>query len=115
MAMVLCTGVDKSVLQTRKFLLENSGHEVFVAADENALIAACRQHSFDVAVIGQTASADTKRRISDLIKQHCPEVKILELYPRNADKALDDADSWLVVPVDQANELAERVNDLAKD
>jgi hypothetical protein len=88
------------------------GHEVFVAADENALIAICQQHSFDIAVIGQTASPNTKLRISTLIKQHCPDVKILELYPSYAGKTLDDADSWLVVPAEEATELAERVNKL---
>lgn len=114
MAMVLCTGVDVSVLQTRKLILEEAGHTVFAVTDENALVAACQTHSFDVAVIGQTVSTNVKRRIAMLVKQHCPQVKILELYPPYAGKVLDGADSWLLVPVEHPKELAERVDELTK-
>ena len=39
MALVLCTGFDKTVLETRKLILENAGHTVVTVTDETALVA----------------------------------------------------------------------------
>jgi hypothetical protein len=114
MALVLCTGIDKALLDSRRLILEHAGHIVVSATDEQTLTNACQKHSFDVAVIGQTVSANMKHRIASLVKQHCPDAKILELYPLYAGKTLKDADSWLAVPADVPKELADRVNELAK-
>jgi hypothetical protein len=112
-AVVLCSGVDKSVLETRRLILEKAGHTVVTVMDEMTLLNACKKHSFDVAVVGQTLSPKIKPLVAMLIKQHCPDVKILELYSPHAGKMLEDADSWLVVPADVPQELAQRVNELA--
>jgi hypothetical protein len=112
MALVLCTGVDKALLQSRQLILERAGHTVVPAMDEQTLITVCQKHSFDVAVIGQAVSPNVKQRIASLVRQHCPETKILELYPLYAGKVLPDADSWLSVPVDVPKDLADRVNEL---
>lgn len=114
MALVLCTGVDKALLQSRRLILERAGHTVVSAADEQTLITACQKHSFDVAVIGQTVSVNMKHRIASLVRQYCPGAKILELFPLYAGKALTDADSWLSVPVDVPKDLADRVNELTR-
>jgi CheY-like chemotaxis protein len=114
MALVLSTGVDKALLKTRRLILESAGHKVATVMDETALLVACKEHSFDVAVIGQTVSANFKRRACTLIRQHCPAAKILELYPPHMGRVLDDADSWLVVPAEAPQELAERVDELAR-
>lgn len=60
MALVLCTGVDEALLQTRRLILESAGHLVVSVTDEQALITACNAHSFDVAVIGQTVTSKMK-------------------------------------------------------
>jgi hypothetical protein len=114
MAVVLCTGVDKMLLQTRQLLLEKAGHTVVVVMDENTLFDVCQKHSFDVAVIGQTVTSKMKSRIAMLIRERCPYVKLLELYPPYIGKVLDDADAWLAVPAETPNELADYVADLAK-
>jgi CheY-like chemotaxis protein len=114
MALVLCTGVDKALLESRRLILESAGHNVVPVTDEATMIAACKQQSFDVVVIGQTVSPNVKRRVSTLIRQHCPDAKILELYPLYAGKVLEDADSWLEVPADVPKELADRVDELAR-
>jgi len=113
MAMILCTGVDKTVLEMRKLILETAGHTVITVMNETSLNNACNKHSFDVAIIGQMIPPPTKRRIAILIKQHCPDVKILELYLSYPGKILEDADSWLLVPVGMPQELGQRVNELA--
>ena len=113
MALVLCTGIDPVLLKTRRLILERAGHEVVTVTDEPSLLAACKKYPVDVAVIGQTMSIRMKRHIAALIRENCPDVKILELHREYQDKALDDADSWLEVPIDIPKDLADRVDELA--
>jgi hypothetical protein len=112
MALVLCTGVDPSVVRTRQLILECAGHIVVPVLDEPSLIAACQHNKFDVAVVGQTASAKTKRRIAGIIRECCHDAKVLELYTVSSGKVLEDADSWLEVLADVPQELAARVEAL---
>ncbi|HEY2499380.1 MAG TPA: hypothetical protein VGK24_20150 [Candidatus Angelobacter sp.] len=113
MALVLCTGVEPSLVRTRQLILERAGHIVVAALDETALALVCKQHSFEVAVIGQTTSAKTKRHIARFIRESCPGAKLLELYTVSSGKVLEDADSWLEALADIPQELAERVQTLA--
>jgi CheY-like chemotaxis protein len=115
MALVLCTGIDKTLLETRALILEKAGHTVVTASDEKTMLAACDNHSFDVVVIGQTVSPKMKGRVAGLIREHCPSAKILELYQPHTGKMLDDADSWLIVPADVPRDLADRVEQLASE
>ena len=114
MALVLCTGADDVLLETRKLILEQAGHFVISATDKWTVIAACQRWAFDVAVIGQSVSSENKIAIGSLVRLYCPTAKILELHPTYQKKALDDADSWLAVPADVPQELADRVGELAK-
>jgi hypothetical protein len=50
---------------------------VVSALDEASLIVACQQNKFEVAVVGQTASAKIKRRIASLICECCHDAKLL--------------------------------------
>ena len=113
MALVLCTGVDVSVVRTRQLILERAGHVVISALDEGSLIKACQQNKFEVAVVGQTVSPKIKRRIAELIRESCRDAKLLELYTISSGRVLDDADSWLEVLADVPQELAARVEALA--
>jgi hypothetical protein len=54
-----------------------------------------------------------KRHIAAIVKENCSSVKILELYRLHADRALEDADSWLPVTSEIPQQLAQRVNELA--
>ncbi len=113
MALVLCTGIDDSLLATRKLVLERAGHAVITVTDEAALIAACSSHNFDVAVIGQAVSGKEKVRVAGLIRGHCDGVKILELVPTHLHKVIANADDWIEVPSELPPEFAERVTALA--
>ena len=113
MAMVLCTGWDQSLLDTRTLILKAAGHAVRQARTQGEVVSACKQHQFDVVVIGQTVSIRMKRVIFGIVKEHCPEAKILELYQPHLGRAVNDADSWLEVPADIPSDLAERVGQLA--
>ena len=113
MALVLCTGVDRAVMETRKLILEAAGHAVVVVMDEPSLLDACNKHQFDVVVIGQTLASKMKRHIAEIVKANCSGVKILELYQVHTDKVVKDADSWLLMPNDLPQEFATRVTELA--
>jgi len=115
MALVLCTGVNPVLMRTRQLILENAGHTVVPAFDEREIKAFCNQHKFDVAVIGQTISPKLKVHVLDLIREHCPTAKALELYPPYVGKALTDADAWLEMPTDDPEELVAAVNSLAAE
>jgi hypothetical protein len=114
MAFVLCSGADSALLKTRRLILEAAGHKVVVVRDEPSLMAACKEHAFDVAVIGQTVTARMKRRISSLIREGCPRAKVLELYDLHLGRVLDDADSWLMTPAEVPKDLPDHVEELAK-
>jgi len=114
MALVLCTGVDPVLMETRKLILERAGHTIITVRGERELTGGCEKHDCDVAVIGQAISSSVKRTLLALIRQKCPSARILELYPLHQGKALPDADAWLEVPVDVPHDLPERVNQLVK-
>jgi hypothetical protein len=78
------------------------------------MLHSCQKHSFDVAVIGQAVSPNVKRHLFSVIKEQCPGVKILELYPQFSARILPDADLALPVPVEAPHDLLDRVNELAK-
>lgn len=113
MAAVLCTGIDAALMRTRQLILEQAGHDVVLAMEEPALVAACQKKRFDVAVIGQTVTSKHKRELMALIRENCPSAKILELYRSSTGRILEDADACLEVPADVPQELAERVTALA--
>jgi CheY-like chemotaxis protein len=113
MAQVLCTGVDPVVMKTRQLILENAGHTVVPASDEDAVKAVCAQNKFDVAVIGQNISAKMKTRVLEIVRENCPAAKVLEVYPSYAPKALENADAWLEMPSTSPEDLVDLVNSLA--
>lgn len=115
MALVLCSGVDLALMNTRKLIIESVGHRVVLGIGEPGIASVCKKHKFDVAVIGQAITTKEKKHIMALIRQHCPSAKILELYPSYEGKVLEDADSWLEVPVNIPARLAETVTALAAE
>jgi len=114
MALVLCTGQDPAVMETRQLILEKSGHTVVLAKDEREIEKACQTHPFDVVVIGQNTTPPVKARIFRIARAICPGTKILELHRPFSDKALPKADAWLVMPTDAPEELAKVVTSLAE-
>jgi hypothetical protein len=113
MAVVLCTGWNEGLLATRLLILQSAGHEVHQARTQSEVLSACEQYQFDVVVIGQTVTNRMKVLIVGLVREHCPGVKILELYQPHLGRIVTDADAWLEVPADVPNDLAERVSQLA--
>jgi len=113
MALVLCAGADDALQHSRVLILEQAGHEVISVKGEQELVAACQEHQFAVAVIGQGVPNNEKHRVLRLLKQHCPNAKVLELVATGAGRVLDGASDWLEGPVTAPVELARRVSLLA--
>ena len=114
LALVLCTGVDAILMETRRLILERAGHAVVSAMNEREVTTACMMNRFQIAVIGQSVSTQSKRSIAHLVRQHCPSAKILELYSSYEDRVLNDEDSWLEVPANIPNDLGDEVTRLAE-
>lgn len=112
MATVLCTGEDRSLMATRTMILRKAGHKVIAAYAGDNFEELCRNYDFDVAVIGQTVKKPVKNELLKLIREHCPDAKVLELYTTG--KLLPDADAWLRVPADLPADFAETVSALAE-
>jgi len=113
LALVLCTGVDRALMETRALLLERAGHTVVQAASEPEVVTACAERCFDVAVIGQMIGNREKRRVFGLVKEHCPGVRILELTEPFRQRALPEADDWLETHSAASSELPDTVARLA--
>jgi hypothetical protein len=113
MAMVLCTGADRILSETRALILRRAGHTAISAVGEQELIEACSRHSFDVAVIGQAMPTSEKRYVFRLVRQHCTSAKILEVYAPHLGRVLEDADDWLEDPARVPSDLAAHVAGLA--
>lgn len=114
MSLVLNTGVYPPLMETRRLMLEQAGHTVITAGEDQEIVIACQQYRFDVAVIGQSAPPKLKRHLFSLIRRECASAKILELVTPDVDKALQAADSWLELPSLLPYALAKRVDELAK-
>lgn len=114
MSLVLNTGVYPPLMETRRLMLEQAGHTVITAGEDQEIVIACQQYRFDVAVIGQSAPPKLKRHLFSLIRRECASAKILELVTPDVDKALQAADSWLELPSLVPYALAKRVNELAE-
>lgn len=114
MAVVLCTGVDPLLLETRKLILQQAGHVVIEATNSREAIAICSKQRVDVVLLCQTLRPEGKRAMVVGVRQYCPAARILELYHSHHGKALNDADEWLEVPPAVPQDLAKRVEELAK-
>jgi len=114
-ALVLCTGRNPVLLYTPKLILEGAGHSVIATENESAVKTICRQYQFDVAVIGQTLSPEDKRKVFSAVRECCPSTKVLELFAEFHGRTLQEAGSWLQVPVDAPGKLAQRVAELLSE
>jgi hypothetical protein len=81
--------------------------------DEKEMVAACRANAFDIAVIGQIEAPNIKRHFFEMVRYNCCSAQILELFTADAGPVLAEADSWLEVPANSPNDLANKVFELA--
>jgi hypothetical protein len=113
MALVLCTGNDSALMETRKLILEKAGHTVITAMHDKEILAAMRTNAFDVAVIGQLEVSTIKHYMFEMVRHNCCSARILELFTAEADPVLPEADLCLEVPANSPSDLADKFFELA--
>jgi CheY-like chemotaxis protein len=114
MAKVLCAGADRILVETRVLILRGAGHTAVPAMGDHEILAACQEDGFDVVVIGQANMPKRdKQRVLEIVRQHCSDVKVLELYSPATGRSLKSADAWLEVPALVPTDLALHVERLA--
>ncbi|MFL6438671.1 MAG: hypothetical protein ACJ71Q_13920 [Terriglobales bacterium] len=113
MANIIHVGTHEAVLLTRKVILEKAGHNVTLARDLRAVIAACDSGSFDVGIIGQALPPKEKLRVSDTLQSRCTGIKILELHDAIAPD-LETTDAHLRVAQTTPENLIDTVNRLSR-
>lgn len=94
MALILCIGSEPEILENRREAMEKAGHTVLIARNKQELQDACRRNNIAVAVLGSHMSDNMKRNVADLLREHCPGSKIIELCDEPHGRAIEDADSW---------------------
>ena len=120
MANIIHIGTSEPILTTRKTILERAGHTVTLARDLRAVIAACENQSFDLAIVGQTLPAMEKLRVSDTLRQKCQGIWVLEFHDavkpdlNNADAHLRVAETSPDVFLDTVDRLARSPKKLRK-
>ncbi len=114
MALVLVIDADEGELARIAAALEAAGHWVVTATLEPVAIAACSQNPFAVAVIGAAVPAPEKHRAFNVVREHCPSAKIVELYRPGSSPVLTEADAALPATADLATELPRRLAASAK-
>jgi PleD family two-component response regulator len=112
MANILRIGMgENSAKAPRRILLERAGHTVTEASDVRQLVAACSGVQFDLIIIGHTLPAKEKLRVRTLVQEHSRGTKVLELHSA-PEPDLEDADAYLHVNGDAAEELSRSVDRL---
>ena len=110
---ILCIGINDAAMHTRRLILEKAGYRVTQARDLRQVKTECESTSFSVAVLGQSLNPSEKKRIADVVLQHCKSAKILELHQGIAPE-LPEADAHLHIAASEPEGLVEAVSTLEK-
>lgn len=76
---ILSISPSQALLTTRKMLLEREGYAVVSCANFREMEAACTDRQFDLAIIGHSLEANTKRALAARIRDLSPGTPILEM------------------------------------
>jgi len=113
MATILCAGQYPSLTRTRRIMLENVGHSVCIADDDEQLKDACRRQAFDVAVIEETVPDQLKCEWIALLRTLGSCASVLELYWPHRLPAAPDADAHYAV--DHPRQFTAAIDALTKE
>jgi CheY-like chemotaxis protein len=76
---ILSISPSQALLTTRKMLLEREGYSVVSCANFREMELACVDQTFDLAIIGHSLEANTKRALAARIRDVSPGTPILEM------------------------------------
>ena len=81
---ILNVSLDESLRTTRERLLQDAGYSVVSASSWIEFEQACAGYSFDLILLGQTLPPSLKHDMADHVQNHCPDVKLAEIYLHGA-------------------------------
>ena len=76
---LLCIAISESVLLLRKKSLVEAGFRVTGALNLKEIESSCQLHNFDLIIVGPHIGPRMKISIANLLRDHCPDVPILEM------------------------------------
>ena len=79
-ATIFCIPTTSALAEAKRQLLALRPYEFVTATDFTQIEAACVNIRFDLALIGENFEPPIKMAISSLLREHCPQVPILEVY-----------------------------------
>jgi hypothetical protein len=79
-ATIFCIPATSALAEAKRQLLALRPYEFVTATDYQQIEAACANLRFDLALIGENFEPPIKKAISSLLREHCPQVPILEIY-----------------------------------
>ena len=98
-ASVLLLGQDEQLLQTRRWVLESAGLQVYTATHFLALNRALADHQVDLLILCHSLTTEECDRAIAIVEAHPPKLKILALTTASsgtgatkADQAIDTAE-----------------------
>ena len=76
---VLMFGSIRELALYRAEVLQANGFSVITPQNKTETVAAIRRGGFDVAVFTYTLSSDTVEELAELVRQHCPDCRIITI------------------------------------
>jgi DNA-binding NtrC family response regulator len=77
---VLSVAHDLEVAEARETALREAGFDVSSARDFRQLTDLCKQHRFELAIIGHAFDPEVKRAVAAILGEYKPTPAILEIY-----------------------------------
>jgi DNA-binding response OmpR family regulator len=89
---VLLLGHDESLLQTRRWLLESNGLQVYIATHFPALNQTLEDHDVDLLILCHSLTAEECERAVAIVESHPPKLKVLALTTASSDFPVEKVD-----------------------
>ena len=87
---VLMFGSIRELALYRAEVLRTHGFSVITPQNKTETVAAIRRGGFDVAIFTYTLSSDTVEELAELVRQHCPECRLITISEtRNHDARIN--------------------------
>jgi CheY-like chemotaxis protein len=112
---ILLTSRDPALLETRKMLLADNNYEVFTATNHQEVVDLCKDHSFDLAVLGYTIPAKERKNIANTVHEACGPIPILELHNGPVPRSKDSENNLQMDAERSPAEFVAKVKQLLKD
>lgn len=90
---VLMFGKMRELALYRAEVLRAHGFSVAIPATKSDAIAAIRRGGFDVVVLSYTLSNDTVEEVAELVRQHCPDCRLVTISDTKYRDAKIDPDA----------------------